>query len=119
VDIPVSTAAASYPPLNCPVCPIVAQFDLDSHPQDVQNGYAYRGHEYHVYDFIHYVAVDGPCKTGQIISFESSGRRSIPHAVINLLGCMDQIKNNRPRDYIKDEVFLCSSVHFIVLLILS
>ena len=83
---------------------MVAQFDLDSHVQELGNGYAYRGYRYHLHDFIHFIALDGPCHAGQIIAFQPRGRRDIPHALVNLLGRMNDIRDNRPRDYIKDEV---------------
>lgn len=95
------------PPDNCPVCPVAAQHDIDSHPQFILNGsaWSYHGQKYHVHDFVNFVATAGPCQAGQIVSFEQGGRRDDePIAVVNLLGRMDSVQRNRPRDYVKDEV---------------
>jgi hypothetical protein len=92
---------------ECPACEVINQLDLDSHPQleKTGNGYAYRGQIYHVHDFIHFIAEKGPCATGQIVAFEKgSGVKAEVFAAVNLLGRMDNIQHNRPRDYIKDEV---------------
>ncbi|THH22378.1 hypothetical protein EUX98_g8210 [Antrodiella citrinella] len=94
------------PPDNCPAC--AAHDDTDDFPQEIKNGFAFQGTDYHISDFVLYKTDDQVCGIGQIMDIE--WKNSVRHddrdtMIVKALGRVSDVvgKPGCPDDVIKDE----------------
>ena len=98
------------PPDNCEICLKLSEQDTDNHGRlikanGVTIGVSFRGHVYHVHDFVRVKADSGLCHVGQIrdIYFKKHACK----VEIRLLGRISDIQEICPHE-LKDEVCIHS-----------
>ena len=96
-----------HPPDNCPPCLLLSQQEQERMITPIRDGIAYRGHNFHKYDFVLCNNADaGPAHIGQILRLISSrGRNSAPDSVlVRVLGRIGDIISICQERIVKDEV---------------
>jgi DNA (cytosine-5)-methyltransferase 1 len=100
----IEAAGSGEPPNNCPICLAVEQRDSEACDRNLRTGVAYRGVNYHVYDFALIRANDGPCQVGHITDIRFPQGSLSPNVIVKLLGRVNNLSGLLPPNVIKDEV---------------
>lgn len=107
----IKIAESGLPPDNCPVCMLQGELKQQSQPLIIgdNEGVAYKGQNYHIYDFVLYQGKDGPACIGHIVNIRLPPKDdSFPFFVVQRVGRIGDLKDILPVDVVIDEV--CGSL---------